>query len=140
MFFASAECDFHLLRTLDNVIVRQDVPLLIDDEARALPLLRNFAVEEIELDRPRGDVHHRWQHLSVDGNVVLFFRVKGRSAHRLDRLHPPAVRYIAEDGRSGWTMVGAVEEKSCDQSNSDQEYAHSLHKWLGRSGAQKAIR
>ena len=65
---------------LNHVEVGEHVPGLVEDEARALALLRNSSVEEVEDHGARRDVDHRGQHPPVDGDVVLLFGVKfGRS-------------------------------------------------------------
>ena len=45
------ESDFDSLRIVDDVVVSQDVPLLVEDETGTLPLLRNSSVEKVECHR-----------------------------------------------------------------------------------------
>ena len=67
------ERDLNGLRAFDHMVVRQDVSLLVDDEARTLALLRDWLVEEVVGNLHRGDVHHRWQSALVDRNILLLF-------------------------------------------------------------------
>ena len=80
--------DLDTLAALDHMIVRQDQTLLIQDEAGALPLLRHRPIEEVELNRCRGDVDDARQGLLVDGNILLLFGVKGSVRSKL----PPEPR------------------------------------------------
>ena len=59
------------------MIVGDDMTLLVDDEARTLPLLRYSSIKKVVGDRGRGDVHDARQYMSVDAHVVLLFRVVG---------------------------------------------------------------
>ena len=71
-----------------HVIIRQNVAGFVENESRALALLRNRSIEEIEDQRRGGDVDHRGQHSFVDCDVVLFFRVvlgRGLSLGELKR-------------------------------------------------------
>ena len=42
---------FDALRIVDHMVVREDVPLLVQHKPRALPLLRHRPVEEVERHR-----------------------------------------------------------------------------------------
>ena len=69
------ERDFDPLCVVDDVVVGEDVALLIEDEAGALALLGNGAVEEVKRDGGRGDIDDGGQGLLIDGDVLLLFDV-----------------------------------------------------------------
>ena len=71
---------------LDHVVVGEDVAGLVENESRALALLRHGSVEEVEDQRGGGDVDHRGQNFFVDGDVVLLFGVVGGRGMRLSEL------------------------------------------------------
>ncbi len=73
----SCEGDFDALGVGDDVVVGEDVALLVEDEAGALALLRDGAVEEVEGDGGGGDVDDGGQAFFVDGDVLLLFVVVG---------------------------------------------------------------
>ena len=76
VLLAVVEGHFDLACIGDDVIVGENVAVFIDDEAGALAFLRDQAVEEVEGHGARGDVHHRWNILAIDADVVLLFRVE----------------------------------------------------------------
>ena len=79
-FLAVVQRDFHLAGVGDHVIVGEDVAFLVDNEARALAFLRHQAVEEVEGDGVRGDVHDRGDVLAVDEDIVLLFGIERLAA------------------------------------------------------------
>ncbi len=72
------ERDLDQLRAFDDVIVRKDVALLVDDEARTLALFRHRLIEEVVCDLHRRDIHDRRYSALVDGNVLFLFRIERR--------------------------------------------------------------
>ena len=85
-FFLLDKSDFDRLRAFDDVIVRQDVSLLVDDEAGALALFGHRLVEEVVSNLHRRDVHHRRQRALVDRDVLLLFGVERRCRFGLGQL------------------------------------------------------
>ena len=61
----------------DDVEVGEHVAGLVEDEARALALLRHRSIKEVEDQRLGGDVDHRGQHPLVDGDIVLLLGIVG---------------------------------------------------------------
>ncbi len=96
---------------LNHVIVGQHVAGLVEDEARALALLRHRAIEEVEHQRRRSDVHHRRQHPLVDGNVVLLVGVVGGRGLGLGQVQRRARAVRAGDSDSGLQIALAAQ---CD--------------------------
>ena len=71
---------------LDDVVVGEHVAGAVEDEARALALLRHRSIKEVEDQRSGSDVDHGGQHLLVDGDIVLLFCVVGRRGFSLGQL------------------------------------------------------
>ena len=83
-----AKNDLDRLRAMDHVVVRQDVPVGIDDESRARAFHRHRIEKEIVLHGARDDIRHGGRRLLVDADIFFFDRVEGfgRSG-RLQRYH-----------------------------------------------------
>ncbi len=71
-----AEHDFDAaIGALDYVEVGEHVAGAVENEARALAVLGNRAVEEVEDQGGGGDVDDRGKHAFVDGDIVLLLGV-----------------------------------------------------------------
>src|SRR6185312_3013673 len=100
------------LISFDYVVIRQDQSVFIEDEARALPLLRNRPIEEIERYGRGGDVHDAGQRLLVHGDVLLLFLVerwRGRGHGQVQAVRATYLLYYA--GRRGRGVVQRTEQR-----------------------------
>ena len=65
------------VRILNDMEVGEHMAAFVENEPRALALLRHRALKKVENQCFRGDVDYRRQHALVDGDVVLLFSVVG---------------------------------------------------------------
>ena len=128
-----AEHDFDAaVGALDDVEVGEDVAGFVEDESRALALLRHGPIEEVEDQRGGGDVDHRRQHFLVDGDVVLLFGVVGGRGVGLSEFErrAGAVACRMSVGRSAEKRSGKMggdEPESAHQQQNDQENPAQSH-------------
>ena len=134
---AALVAEHHLdaaIGALDYVVVGEHVAGLVEDEPRALALLRNRSIKEVEDQRGGSDVDHRGQHPLVDGDVVLLLGIVGGRGLGLGKLQRRSgavgieEREIAQRqmGKPGREMGGEVPE-SAHQQNNQENAAQLLH-------------
>ena len=120
---------------VDDVKVGENVAGLVEDESRALALLRNVPIKEVEDQRGRSDVDHRGQHSLVDRDIVLLFGVVGRrrvSLGKLKRRESGArrIRSAQERGpKKRWLKARGDEPESAHQKQHDNENPGQFHSW-----------
>src|SRR5947209_5367559 len=68
-------CDLNLPRSLNHMIVGEDVAFPINDKSRSLALLRHRAIEEVIGDCGGSDIYHAGQRFLVDSDVLLLLSV-----------------------------------------------------------------
>ena len=96
----------------NDVVVREDVSLFVDDEPSALPFLRNEPVKEIKRNRAGCDVHDRREVLLVHADVVLLFGIQYICGGSLCDLNLGRSWYPARGLESPMTSIGRVIENA----------------------------
>ena len=105
---AALVAEHHLdaaIGALDDVEVGEHVAGLVENEARALALLRHRSIKEVEDQRGGSDVDHRGQHALVDGDIVLLLGVVGGRGLSLGELERETGAVTAERARFGRETV-----------------------------------
>src|SRR5260370_15021472 len=127
IFLAIVERDPDLARIGDDVIVGEDMPFFVDDEARALALLRHQSVEKVEGHNTRSDVDDGSNVLVVDADVVLFFGVEPFAAVGFRHLH---VLRTADPvgGMETSVAIGSEVEESGRQNNRKNKRTQESHR------------
>ena len=101
-------CYFDLYRTLNDVVVGDDVALGVDDEAGAGALLKLLLTFEAGAATARDDVdrHDRRTNVVVDTGVSTFtVQLGGFKTDRLRRGHGPENRPLSSPRKNGCTYV-----------------------------------
>jgi hypothetical protein len=112
-----AEGDFDLLRVFDDVIVREDVAVLVDQEAGTGAFDGHGIVEEVVLNGARDDVRDGRRSIAVDANVFVFggveasLRAHGWKMHGVHRCW----RRVRTEVRTG-----PIRGEADDQSDAEQ--------------------
>src|ERR1019366_243380 len=129
IFLAIVQRDPDLARIRDDVIVGEDVSFFVDDEPRALALLRNQAVEKVEGHDARGDVDDGSKVLVVDLDVVLLFGVERFAAGGLGDFNVLRTADPVGGVETSVTIGGEVEEGG-RQNNRKNKRTQESHRWL----------
>src|SRR5438270_8915681 len=108
ILLAIVKRDLNLPRVGDHVIIREHVAIFIDDEARALPFLRNQAVKKVERHGFRSYVHHRADIFVVNGNIILLVRVERVVAGSFSNFD--LCRWRVDGAESAGPISGEVKE------------------------------
>ena len=117
----------------DDVVVGQDVAGFVQNEPRALALLRHRAIEEVEHQRGGGDVDHRGHHALVDGDVVQLLGVECGSGVSLGQLQRAGA--VPVDDAEMLQVAGQVSRDVGESAHQQkhQQNRTKFHKHLGLS-------
>ena len=123
IFFPIVQRDFNLPRLGDYMVIGENVSIFIDDEPRALPLLRYQSVEKIKSHRAGSDVHHGIDILVIDADVVLLFDVAWiASAGGFGNLH-----FVGTADPVHWPQPGGAIRREIENNRGYKKGSERLH-------------
>src|SRR6185437_9713262 len=127
--------DLNLSRIRNHVVISQNVAIVVNDESRALSFLGHQAVEEVQGNRARGNVHNRSDVLAINRDVVLLFAIEWFVTGSLGDLHLRRRRVHQPEGSRaiGREVKESTDNQDCDGNRSYQFHATSPKRYLGTS-------